>query len=260
MLFVHCLILFAFVCGIFSETIETPDPTATCPISLPQDVPWDSQCYRKRQLDLISRRYAYRVKQGTKEIPFNRLETTPADYKRFLLTDPFLFQHALTWRQHINFVESRQAFYLADKVFLPKAMNMSEFQAMRKFFKTGLQSRQNLLKGLMRIPSDEDSFNNDIEDWISDKYFAEQRLAGTNPMTLQKITIDSEFGMPYEDLKKIINPTFEWTKALYRVLEDVTDVDSVLEANADVKRDEEVQKFAYEISADGDGRALCLHN
>lgn len=131
--------------GNFSYS-KVEQKSLSCPLSLPQDVPWDSQCYRQRQLDLISRRYAYRLKKGTTEIPFNRLDTTPADYKRFLLSDPFLFRHALIWKHQLKFVESRQALYLADKVFLEKAVNISEFEKMRKFFKDGLKSRQNIIK------------------------------------------------------------------------------------------------------------------
>nr|BAK20442.1 lipoxygenase [Actineria villosa] len=227
MQFLKYLILLVYVQGTPAGKLSKREKQS-CPIDLPQNVKPESQCYRERRLSLISNRYAYRLRKGTTELPFNRLEVTVEDYKKFLLRSPFLLHHARLWRKQLNFIESRQAVYVSDKVFLPEAMNGSEFDTMRKFFKDGIKSEENLIKEYMVIPSDEEPFLNG--DWKSDKYFAEQRLAGTNPMTLQKITIDSEYGMPFQELKKLINPKFEWTVALNRALPEVIDSPGVIEA------------------------------
>ena len=39
-------------------------------------------------------------------------------------------------------------------------------------------------------PSDEEPFQDIIKYWMRDKVFAEQRLAGVNPMTLMRVTTD----------------------------------------------------------------------
>ena len=36
--------------------------------------------------------------------------------------------------------------------------------------------------------SEYEPFINDREEWISDKYFTQQRLAGVNPMSLRRVT------------------------------------------------------------------------
>lgn len=38
-----------------------------------------------------------------------------------------------------------------------------------------------------RIPSDEEPFRNIIQDFMEDQVFAEQRLAGVNPMSMYRV-------------------------------------------------------------------------
>ena len=44
------------------------------------------------------------------------------------------------------------------------------------------------LEKYTKLPSRHEDFNNNKPEWISDKLFAEQRLAGTNPMSIQRVT------------------------------------------------------------------------
>ena len=44
----------------------------------------------------------------------------------------------------------------------------------------------------MRSASGNEAFVNDKTEWISDKFFAQQRLAGNNPMSLKRVTIHGE--------------------------------------------------------------------
>ena len=44
----------------------------------------------------------------------------------------------------------------------------------------------------MRLPSKHEAFINDKTQWISDKFFTQQRLAGTNPMSIKRVTIHGE--------------------------------------------------------------------
>ena len=43
----------------------------------------------------------------------------------------------------------------------------------------------------MKYASDYEPFQNDYTQYISDKYFAEQRLAGVNPLSIKKITFSN---------------------------------------------------------------------
>ncbi|KAL9951790.1 hypothetical protein ACROYT_G044517 [Oculina patagonica] len=60
-------------------------------------------------------------------------------------------------------------------------------------------------------PSDEEPFQDVIAYWMRDKVFAEQRLAGVNPMTLQRVSTDRDnVGIKWSELKKILNQEFDW--------------------------------------------------
>ena len=41
----------------------------------------------------------------------------------------------------------------------------------------------------MRLPSKHEAFFDDKTEWISDKLFTQQRLAGTNPMSIKRVII-----------------------------------------------------------------------
>ena len=45
------------------------------------------------------------------------------------------------------------------------------------------------LQEYAKLASRHEAFINDKTKWISDKYFTQQRLAGTNPMSLQRVTV-----------------------------------------------------------------------
>ena len=45
------------------------------------------------------------------------------------------------------------------------------------------------LQECVTLASRHEAFINDKTKWISDKYFTQQRLAGTNPMSLQRVTV-----------------------------------------------------------------------
>ena len=45
------------------------------------------------------------------------------------------------------------------------------------------------LKGNSRRPSKYEAFIDDKTEWISDRFFTQQRLAGVNPMSLRRVTL-----------------------------------------------------------------------
>lgn len=48
------------------------------------------------------------------------------------------------------------------------------------------------LEKYTKLPSRHEAFNNDKPAWISDKLFTQQRLAGTNPMSIQRVANHDE--------------------------------------------------------------------
>jgi len=50
--------------------------------------------------------------------------------------------------------------------------------------------------------------------WALDKMFVEQRLAGLNPMALQKVTPTGDVGIGFGKLMASLNKTFNWNKAI----------------------------------------------
>ena len=48
------------------------------------------------------------------------------------------------------------------------------------------------LQEYVRLPSKYEPFINNKTEWISDKYFTQQRLAGNNPLSIQRVTIHKQ--------------------------------------------------------------------
>lgn len=65
-------------------------------------------------------------------------------------------------------------------------------------------------------------FITDKKEWISDKYFTQQRLAGVNPMSLRRVTFhgasEEPIGLDWDKLKELLNPNFDWETAVQKVL------------------------------------------
>jgi len=62
-----------------------------------------------------------------------------------------------------------------------------------------------------KTPSDVEPFKDLITYWMQDKVFAEQRLAGVNPMTLMRVSSDRDtVGIKWKELKKTLNQDFDW--------------------------------------------------
>ena len=60
--------------------------------------------------------------------------------------------------------------------------------------------------------SEYEPFINDKKEWISDKYFTQQRLAGVNPMSLRRVTFHDAlikgqwFSLPARVLARLVDP------------------------------------------------------
>lgn len=86
--------------------------------------------------------------------------------------------------------------------------SFADFVKIYTFFR---KAQEQLGDPYFKNPSDEEPFQNIIKYWMRDKVFAEQRLAGVNPMTLMRISTDREnVGLKWSELKKVLNQEFDW--------------------------------------------------
>lgn len=86
--------------------------------------------------------------------------------------------------------------------------SFADFVKIYTFFR---KAQEKLGDPYFKNPSDEEPFQNIIKYWMRDKVFAEQRLAGVNPMTLMRISTDREnVGLKWSELKKVLNQEFDW--------------------------------------------------
>ncbi|XP_031553884.1 linoleate 9S-lipoxygenase B-like, partial [Actinia tenebrosa] len=186
-----------------------------CPISLPQNVPWYSPCKSFRGTSLFNQRVHYGIEKPTESMPFARLKHGIVSLTAILIKDPFLKFHADKWRGLAVFNEAARSSYMLSKVFAPTIPTMNEFSSIAEHFK---RKPKLLLHGYAKIPSDQEPFDKSKTDWMSDQHFADQRLAGTNPMNLNKITFSGEMGVNWNELKSTLNEKFEWESVVSKAL------------------------------------------
>ncbi|RMX50498.1 hypothetical protein pdam_00009257, partial [Pocillopora damicornis] len=65
-------------------------------------------------------------------------------------------------------------------------------------------------------PSKHEAFIDEKTEWISDRFFTQQRLAGVNPMSLRRVTL--EHGLDWDTLYNTLNPKFDWEGAVQKAL------------------------------------------
>ncbi|XP_027038396.1 uncharacterized protein LOC113666802 [Pocillopora damicornis] len=87
--------------------------------------------------------------------------------------------------------------------------------------------RRKLLGVYSRRPSKHEAFIDEKTEWISDRFFTQQRLAGVNPMSLRRVTLEHEsflyprpgpVGLDWDTLYNTLNPKFDWEGAVQKAL------------------------------------------
>eukprot|EP00795_Rhopilema_esculentum_P006097 gene6097-11484_t len=105
---------------------------------------------------------------------------------------------------------------------------ISDFVTIYNFF---MPLQEQVPLPYFKLPSMKPGFRNIVynETWRTDKSFVEQRLAGLNPMALQKVTKDGKVGMGIEKLSSYLNKKFDWNAALSDALGEKETMQSAVE-------------------------------
>lgn len=198
-----------------------------CDVSLPQKA--TLSCRLKRRLERTTMKHLWKLAENP--FGFMMLNRTPTEHVFKTFIDPF---SRFNMEQYIQTVLTSD---LTQSVYNVLVKNASEIQhnynynILSKYF--GMASK---LGGEIALrPSQYEAFLNNKDEWISDKFFTQQRLAGVNPMSLMRVTNkwdgfngseEAAKGLDWEELEELLNPNFDWEAAVQKTLE--TD-DSLIE-------------------------------
>ncbi|XP_044164783.1 allene oxide synthase-lipoxygenase protein-like [Acropora millepora] len=188
-----------------------------CEVSLPQKT--SLACMAKRRFERTTMKHIWKLTENP--FGFMVLDRTPIEHVFKTFIDPF---SRFNMEEYIQTVLTSD---LTHSVYNFLVKNATEIQhnynynILSKYF--GMASK---LGGEIALrPSQYEAFVNNKTEWISDKFFTQQRLAGVNPMSLMRVTNSLE-GLDWEELEELLNPNFDWEAAVQKTLE--TD-DSLIE-------------------------------
>ncbi|XP_078384528.1 polyunsaturated fatty acid 5-lipoxygenase-like [Oculina patagonica] len=182
--------------------------SAICPISLPQHDHFF--CKGLRGVVPNHNKFVYTLKDLH---GFAVLNMNPVQLSAVAMADPFTSHFTTNYLLMITASQVTKGVY--SLAHLGKEINdMSEYLSMTEFF----QSRIN--GPYTKLPSRDEPFNNDKTEWISDKLFTQQRLAGTNPMSIRRVTIhgQEQVGLDWNKLKELLSTEFDWDAAVQAAL------------------------------------------
>ncbi|XP_068761819.1 polyunsaturated fatty acid 5-lipoxygenase-like [Montipora capricornis] len=182
-----------------------------CEVSLPQKASWF--CKFERSWELRKLKKIWKVKKSPSGFVL-------LDMPAWMLTAGS-FVYPLTRSCISGYIEtvflsksSELVYDVVDKL-LPGNISYHYYGILSTYFE-----KVSLLGGKhTRRPSLHEAFNEDKRDWISDKYFTQQRLAGVNPMSLKRVTFHGSYGnigLDWNKLKKNLNPNFGWEAAVQK--------------------------------------------
>ncbi|KAJ7321445.1 hypothetical protein OS493_035019 [Desmophyllum pertusum] len=146
-----------------------------CPVELAQRT--SAACQQKRYRQLLANKQLYQLAPFIKGEPIRLLNMTIEKQLAVFSKHPFeISMPEKTYKVSPDFVKIYAFFRKAQAAFGDP------------YFKN---------------PSDEEPFQDIIKYWMRDKVFAEQRLAGVNPMTLVRVTTDRDkVGIKWTELRK----------------------------------------------------------
>ncbi|XP_068762352.1 polyunsaturated fatty acid 5-lipoxygenase-like isoform X1 [Montipora capricornis] len=168
-------------------TISRYSEEMLCDVSLPQHA--NPACKETRDQALAQNQKTYTLKYDPALYGYARLNMTPQQLAGIVFKDPFARYYATAYTQTLRINEDALTKYIADTSGM-EINQTSDYLPMSEFFQSLLEP---LVGQYAKLPSKYEAFINNKPDWISDKHFAQQRLAGSNPTTLQRVTIPKQY-------------------------------------------------------------------
>lgn len=97
------------------------------------------------------------------------------------------------------------------KRFVNEISDKNKYTILSEFFKISAE-----VGGVYsRRASKYEAFIDNKAEWIEDKFFTQQRLAGVNPMSLRRVTLKTgSVGLDWDTLNETLNPNFPWEDAV----------------------------------------------
>ncbi|XP_068762517.1 polyunsaturated fatty acid 5-lipoxygenase-like isoform X3 [Montipora capricornis] len=205
----HLHALLTFIVSFLALT--TRSVTAVpCEVSLPQET--SEICKAMRDKELAGKQATFTYKFDASVHGFALLNMTPNELAVVLTQDPFSRYCVTSYLSTV--LASNASLYQYLSITGGKEIaNISEYLPLSAFFQSFMEPA---IGRYARLPSRYEAFIRNKPLWISDKYFTQQRLAGTNPMSIRQVTIHG--GLDWNELKATLNPTFDWETAVQTAL------------------------------------------
>ncbi|XP_068762357.1 uncharacterized protein [Montipora capricornis] len=177
------LLSITFICC-FLASIRSV--TSQCEVSLPQET--SEICKATRDNELATKKVTFTYKFNPSLHGFALLNMTPGELAAVLTQDPFSRYYFTTYAQTL--LASNASLHLYLNIHDGREItDISEYLPLSAFFQSALEP---VLGRYTALPSRYETFIRNKSIWISDKHFTQQRLAGTNPMSIRQVTIQKE--------------------------------------------------------------------
>jgi len=175
----------------------------------------NKKCRRQRQRELELTRKDYQLAQDNNEL--SRLNKTPAEVYGILVRDA-LDHHWITLYNStifknlglfLRFNRSKEDDYIRIYNFFINNQLAGVSQEDKRYFRFSFQDKAIPFRNL-----------SDLALWRDDELFTDQRLAGSNPMAIQRVSWDPEVhgGVDWTELSGKLNPSFDWEGEIQDVI------------------------------------------
>ncbi|XP_074609019.1 allene oxide synthase-lipoxygenase protein-like isoform X2 [Acropora palmata] len=193
--------------------------TRQCEVSLPQKT--SLICQRKRVLERQTMKKIWKLTKSP--FGFMVLDRTPTEHVFKTFVDPFSRFNMEHYLQTVLTSDLTHSVYNVLVKNVGEIQKDYNYKVLSKYF-----AMASKLGGEVALrPSQYEAFVNDKDEWISDKYFTQQRLAGVNPMSLMRVTNswkglegneEAPKGLDWKELEELLNPNFDWKAAVQTTL------------------------------------------
>ncbi|KAJ7321447.1 hypothetical protein OS493_035021 [Desmophyllum pertusum] len=176
-----------------------------CPVELAQKT--SAACQQKRYQQLLANQQLYQLAPFIKGEPIRLLNMTIEKQLTVFSKHPFEM-----WEFNIYLTKTRAVKVIFDQwTKLNAGEDIQSFADFVKIYAFFRKAQAAFGDPYFKYPSDEEPFQDVIKYSWRDEVFAEQRLAGANPMTLMRVTTDRDnVGIKWSHLNNVLNQKFDW--------------------------------------------------